>query len=380
MKIHIICGPFYPQLHPRAFRYTELAKEFVRNGHEVTITNYVTIDGFDYDEYAKQNGIKKIIRLGLYHKKGKGEGSVGNKTKFPKLFKLRFAISEYLIGGSKLYRSRILSKLIDIDHDTDIIIAGSTPFLTILGASYYLKRHHFLTTTTIIADSGDPFYYSKQDKRGPWFKYIEQNAYKQFDYLTIPVETAIPCYERLLPKQKIRIIPQGLDIKRLKLYDGVFTKPVKFAYSGVFYMNIRNPEFLFSFLNDLDIDFEFHLYMRYQEQAFSDMLAKYPKLSSKTIIVNSLDRDKLIFELSRMDFLINISNLSNTQMPSKLIDYGISKRPIFDCNEVNFDQQKLIDFLHGNYHDSLQINVENYDIEKVAQQFLNLYLEKNNIQ
>ncbi len=61
MKIHIICGPFYPQLHPRAFRYTELMREFVRNGHEVTITNYTTIDNFDYDTFALQEGIKKSI-------------------------------------------------------------------------------------------------------------------------------------------------------------------------------------------------------------------------------------------------------------------------------------------------------------------------------
>lgn len=377
MKIHIICGPFYPQLHPRAFRYNELAKEFVRNGHEVIITNYVTIDDFDYDEYAKQVGIKKIIRLGIYHKKGKGEGSVGNRTKHPKLFKLRFAISEYFIGGSKLYRSRILSNLLDIDSDTDIIIAGSTPFLTILGASYYLKRHSFKPSTTIIADSGDPFYYSKQDKRGPWFKFIEENAYKQFDYLTIPVETAIPCYNRLIPEQKIRIIPQGFNMRNLNLYKGEYSKPIKFAYSGVFYMNIRNPEFLFSFLNSQDIDFEFHLYMRYQEQAFTDMLNKYPKLKSKTIIVNSLERDKLLYELSRMDFLINISNLSNTQMPSKLIDYGIVDRPIFDCNEEYFDKSKLIDYLNGNYHDSLQIDVTKYNIEHVAEQFIHLYNEKN---
>lgn len=378
MKIHIVCGPFYPQLHPRAFRYTELAKEFIRNGHEVRVTNYVTVDGFNYDEYAKEIGIKEFVRLGIYHKATKGDGPVSTRTKYPKLVKIRHLFTEYFLGGSTPYRSLVLSKKLMIEPDTDMIIAGSTPFITIFGTSYYLKHHKFPPSTTLIADSGDPYYYSSQNKRGPWFRIMEERAYKQFDYLSIPVETAIPCYDRLLPKHKIRVIPQGLNMKVLKLYDGEFSKPVKFAYCGVFYMNIRNPEFLFSFLDAQDLDFEFHLFMRYQEPAFTDMLNKYPKLKSKTIIVNSLERDKLIYELSRMDFLVNISNLSNTQIPSKLIDYGIANRPIYDCNEENFDRIKLLDFLNGNYHDSLQVDISKYDIVRVAQQFIDLYNEKNN--
>ena len=37
MKIIIISGFFYPQNTPRAFRTTELVKEFVRLGHNVTL-------------------------------------------------------------------------------------------------------------------------------------------------------------------------------------------------------------------------------------------------------------------------------------------------------------------------------------------------------
>ncbi len=187
-------------------------------------------------------------------------------------------MTEYFLGGSTPYKSLLLSKRLNIDKDTDIIIAGSTPFVSILGTSYYLRKNHFKTSTVFIADSGDPYYYSKQDRRGPWFKWIEKKTYTYYDYLTIPVETAIQCYNKIIPEEKIRIIPQGFNMRNLNLYKGEFSGPVKFAYSGVFYMNIRNPEFLFSFLDKQEIDFEFHLYMRYQEQAFIDMLNKYPRL------------------------------------------------------------------------------------------------------
>ena len=41
--------------------------------------------------------------------------------------------------------------------------------------------------------------------------------------------------------------------------------------------------------------------------------------------------------MSKMDFLINLENLNKEQSPSKLIDYAISKRPIFSFNQNNFN-------------------------------------------
>ncbi len=37
MKILIVSRAFYPEISPRAFRTTELAKEFARQGHQVKI-------------------------------------------------------------------------------------------------------------------------------------------------------------------------------------------------------------------------------------------------------------------------------------------------------------------------------------------------------
>ena len=376
MKIHIICGLFYPELHPRAFRATELALEFVRRGHQVTVSLNKTLDGFDYESYIKQSGVK-INRMGIQHG-GLNEAAVVTKIQNRSvLYRKFYEVTAYLTGRSIFIRSRKIAGKMCVDSDVDMIIAISTPFICILGTSYYLRKHHFKDSCVMIADSGDPFYYSKQNNLAPWFKVVERNAYKQFDYLTIPVETAMPGYNRLIPESKIRIIPQGFNMNSLRLFKGEHQKPVKFAYSGVFYMDIRNPEFLFAFLDKQTSDYEFHWFMRYEDPAFTNMLEKYPNLKAKTIKRVALGRDELLYELSRMDFLLNLENTSNTQLPSKLIDYGMVERPVFSCNKENFSEQKMLDYLNGNYHDSMVIDIEKYKIENVAQQFLDLYEEKN---
>ncbi len=58
MKIHILTGHFTPQLHPRAFRASELAIEFVKRGHKVTVTNLTTVEGADYLGYTKSTGVE----------------------------------------------------------------------------------------------------------------------------------------------------------------------------------------------------------------------------------------------------------------------------------------------------------------------------------
>ena len=78
------------------------------------------------------------------------------------------------------------------------------------------------------------------------------------------------------------------------------------------------------------------------------------------------------YELSKMNFLVNIENISNTQMPSKLIDYGMSGRPIFSCQKDSFSEQKLNNFLNGDYSGSYEVDIEEYNIERIVENFIKL--------
>lgn len=371
MKIHIITGHFYPQLHPRAFRANELALEFVRRGHQVTVTNCWTIKGFDYEGYTKENGIDEIRNLNFFNTTA--EGANGVSTKPSKLKKTINFLKEYLIAGGVLPRAHKMAGLLNISDDTDLVIALSTPFTCLLGLSWYIKRKGKFFVT--IADSGDPFYYSKQYSKAPWFKVLERGVYERFDFLTIPTENAIPLYSQLIDEKKIKIIPQGFRMDNLNLYKGSFDGSVRIAYAGVFYRDIRNPEFLFHYLAQSGKEYELYLFMRNRDMLIDEYLEKYPSLKGK-IKVSSLPHDELLYELSRMHFLVNIENLSNTQIPSKLIDYGMAGRPIFSCNEKTFSKEKMDRFMNGDYTGKFEVDVQRYNIRRIAEEFLEL---QNNV-
>lgn len=370
MKITILTGCFYPQIHPRAFRATELAKEFVRQGHIVSVVNLRTMEGFDYDKYAKENHIK-ITNLDVFA--DRMAALAAKKQTYSWFGKVkRFCLDYFLNGRLFKYGYEIKKKLHEHEclKDADLVIALSTPFPCHYGYAKYVRKYgrNFIT----ILDSGDPFYYSKQSKHAIWFKYIERNVYRQCDFLTIPTSNAIPLYTPVIPEEKIHIIPQGFNMKDLKLYNGSFKSPVRFAYAGVFYWDIRNPEFLFDYLDKASWNFEFHIYMRFKDAHLEDILTQYPNLSKKIRLQYGKPHDELISELSRMHFLINIENLSNTQMPSKLIDYGMTKRPIFSCKKDTFSADTFESFMRGDYSGQYTINMSDYDIENVANKFLAL--------
>lgn len=367
MKIHILTGHFAPQLHPRAFRASELAIEMARRGNDVTVTNLTTIEGVDYEKYTHETGVK-VDNLGLYTLTKEGMESVSNS----RLYHLKRFCIEYFLAGALFKQSSVIAERMSIDKDTDAVISLSTPFMDILAVSKYVKKYG--KTFVTIADSGDPFYYSKQIKKAPWFYLVEKNAYKAYDFLTIPTENAIPLYSPLIDERKIKIIPQGFRMDNLNLYKGDFDGPVRMAYAGVFYWDIRNPDFLFRQLNVTNIDYELHLFMRNRDALVDELLEKYPNVK-RHVRVKSLPHDELIYELSRMHFLINIENISNTQMPSKLIDYGMTGRPVLSCNSSNFSAEKFNAFMNGDYTDAYEIEMQKYNISHIASQFEDLFKE-----
>lgn len=370
MNIVIVSGSFYPIVHPRAFRATELAKELARLGHDVTEITCRSVPDFDYDKYSKEIGVK-IINLNVFTKNRLAEVAAQKQTFF---FRIKRFVIDYFLCGNLIKHSIIISrKLFDLDcwENADMVIVLSTPFQCHYGFYLFSKKrkNNFVT----VLDSGDPFYYSKQVKRAIWFKYLEKNIYKKCDYLTIPTSNAIPLYTPIISKAKIRVIPQGFDMRNLVHYSGPFDEPVRIAYCGVFYWDIRNPEFLFKYLDESDVDYKFFLFTRYQDSYLDAVIKKYNNFARRVEITYNLPHENIVYELSKMHFLINIENISNTQMPSKLIDYGMAQRPIFSSKATTFDQNKLTRFMHGDYSGSYEVNVDDYNITNVANKFLELY-------
>jgi bifunctional ADP-heptose synthase (sugar kinase/adenylyltransferase) len=89
-----------------------------------------------------------------------------------------------------------------------------------------------------------------------------------------------------------------------------------------------------------------------------------------------LERSALLYEMSKMDFVVNFENVGTAQTPSKLIDYFIIKKPILSIKFGDLKKEIIMEFLHGNYVHAINIeNPEQYRIERVVHDFLNLIVK-----
>ena len=64
--------------------------------------------------------------------------------------------------------------------------------------------------------------------------------------------------------------------------------------------------------------------------------------------------------------------MTTNQIPSKLIDYALTKRPILEISPLLRDFHNFENFIAGDYTSQLKIDVSNYDIRTIAANFLKL--------
>jgi hypothetical protein len=103
------------------------------------------------------------------------------------------------------------------------------------------------------------------------------------------------------------------------------------------------------------------------------MLAPYKEtLNDRLELLGTIQREELLLILADMDFLINLDNNKSEHLPSKLIDYALTKRPVLNIRKDS-DFSMVNNFLGGDYSGQMDLeNLEKYDIKTVAGQFLAL--------
>ena len=361
MKIIIISRETWPHQGPRAFRTAELSEELVRQGHDVTV--YAVPADSTYDSYTEATGVRFCpIRMNNPMNRDGKESRYNNWDRIA--YHLLKRIADYPLLEFK-YRVRdVLIK----ESDIDLLITIAAPHEIHFGAAAAKKDHPSGFAKCWIADCGDPFMLNPYQKPMFYFSREEKKWCRLVDYITVPAEQSVKGY---YPEfhHKIHIIPQGFNFHKTPIDSYSPNQVPTFAYAGQFYPGLRDPSQFLDYLATLDEDFRCIFFMR------GDVPQKYHDLlKEKLVIHNNWSRKDIIFELSKMDFLINIPNKgSNVQVPSKLIDYAIANRPVINI-ETEFSQQDAFaKFLHGDYSDKVVLpDLATYDIERVAGQFVEL--------
>ncbi len=261
------------------------------------------------------------------------------------------------------------------EHGYDLLISIAVPYTTHWGVALAMKKKKNNIAYTWIADCGDPFIGNKE-KQIPfpfYFRWIENWFCKKPDYITVPVKEAVDAYPQAC-RSKIQIIPQGFDFSNLPVIPKRKTKlcPV-FAYAGKF-NDKRDPRQFLDYLVERDDKFVFVVYTK--SGKYLEGYAE--KLGNKLLVKDYIPREQLLFELSAVDFVINFENTGGVQVPSKLIDYALIKKPVLSLKAHEINKKLINEFLNGDYSHRKEIgDVSQYDIRTIANKFLDLAEKKN---
>lgn len=381
MKILIITYYFFPEITPRAFRAFELAKEFSRLGHDVSII--IPSCNFNYKDLELEYNVKVIqVNHGFFIAKNKHNKlkllANSSRKNYIALF-IRKAIKKvfygiYMSGYSFEYFFQVYKFLSSDKNKYNLALSIGLPMSPHFGLAL-ARKFNEISADTCIADYGDPFSFNQNGTANFFHRAIERFIINQFEYITLPIENAKVAFEKFKVSEKIKIIPQGLDFSKTKISEYKNEKIHRFAYAGIFYKDTREPSILLNYLCEITDDFFFVLYTDIDDLGNMEFINPYiNKLGSKLVIKDFVPREECIYELSKFDFLINQDWLNKIQSPSKLIDYTLTKRPVFSFNQNEFDEKRFDKFLSGDYPvDSFpSIDLSHYDIRIVASKFLSL--------
>lgn len=364
-KIVIVSSAFYPFNSPRSFRATELAKEFSRQGHKVTI---ITPRYTEHTQFEEVFGVT-IKDMGQPKWKPIELKGAGINLFLRRIFK-RF--TGLLFEYPRIEFIGMVMRALKNEKNYDILISIAVPYPIHWGvAAIWKKNRKNNLAKKWIADCGDPYMGENNDSfRKPfYFKYVEKWFMRKVDYIAVPTEGSINGY---YPEfhSKIKVIPQGFRFEDIKVYKGEKQQnhPV-FAYPGMFIPGRRDPTELFEYLCTLPEYFEFFIYTSTTKWVEPYIEKSKGRIQLKPMI----PREELLYELSKMDFMVNFENADNKQTPSKLIDYIIINKPILSVKTGALNTEIIGQFFQRDYSSAKIIeNTDQYRIENVYKEFINL--------
>ena len=370
MKILIVSGAFFPQNSPRSFRTTQLVKELARQGHEVRV--YIPNIKYDFSELLKEYktlDIRLCINLTWNDIK---LDSTGLKYWIHRIIR---RILIYFLEYPSIQWYLKMPQILKNENGYDLLISIAVPHPIHWGIAKCIKKGMNFSDTWV-ADCGDPYMGCQTASYKPpfYFSYLEKSFCKRADFITVPIESAKMGYYFEF-RNKIKVVPQAFNFDEVIVSEKyVPNEIITFGYAGSFVPGEREPRSILEYLAKINLDFRFIVYTM-QRKLIKDFI---PILGEKMVLKEYLSREQLLFEMSKMDFLLNIENDSTVQRPSKLIDYALTKRPILSVNSQQINKEKIIQFLNRDYSQQYVVNnIEDYNIKNVTNKFLELAKHKH---
>ena len=338
-KVLIVISEFYPLQNATANCVINLCRRFKQfnDSMQFDVLCFKTNSEDDLESYFDFFHIFRINKKSLIDKQSffsDSKNSVIDKLLFVVnkiLFKIQKIVCSHpwRLGYKELLKGiRTLNK----KNSYDYLLCVSGNYCSSYSGAIF-KKESPIKLITYLTDPliENPLYASKR----------KRNLLHDFDIIysssTMLAVTPI-IYSNLKNKDKILPLefPSFFE-KETYTHDSkniVFQKnKINLLYTGIFYPKIRTPDFLIKLLMNLPDDFVLHICGSVSKK----FLSKYKEaIDKKRLMVYGNINHQLLFNaISDCDFLVNVGNNTSYMLPSKLISYISTGKPIINIVKIS---------------------------------------------
>lgn len=357
MRILIITHSYAPELTPRAFRWTAIAKSMAVSGHKVDVV-CARPPGSPAHEFVAGVEVHRVrdplIRRPAIH-------SVGQTRRAPLWY--RFARWMYGYTWRRLYwpdsacgwyfpAVRLASTLLT-NNKYDWFISVSHPFTGHLVGLTLKRRNPKLRW---LVDIGDPFCLMDDPSPNNAVLYrklnlrVDQAVLREADVVSVTTSGTRDAYVKIFPETatKTYIVPPMLSLPAT-ISSESFRRDrgsLRLVYVGTLYRTLRSPAPLLKLFERLvnmlpNAHLELHFLGNVHDCA--ELFNPYKHLVGTSIFVHGVvSRERAQEHMDAAHVLINLGNRSSTQLPSKVIEYVAMGKPILNLVTVKNDSSAAI--------------------------------------
>ncbi|MCC7246351.1 MAG: glycosyltransferase [Saprospiraceae bacterium] len=360
MRILIITAAYAPFIHPRAHRWTSIAEQWAAQGNEVQVVTTRRRDCADAelinDVMVHRTGFDSLASR-LAHTFGRSplRGGVGEAVSKPGRM-MRWFTALYqsvwkrlaLPDDAAFWIQPALRKslyLLENQH-FDAVITVSLPFSGhVVGLR--LKRHFSKKNQPVhwrwLADIGDPYSFQadapgNSNFRKKWKWKLEKHVLQNADVAVVTTAALTKEYARVFGHnvtEKIRVIPPLYRPEpEVKSPFPSGNHALRLAWFGALYAPVRTPDAFLSVLAQLT-PWKGRLEVHFFGAVFPEF---YERLTQAGIQLHGLrSRAEVQAAMHDADVLLNIGNATSFQLPSKVVDYLATGRPVLNISMTEHD-------------------------------------------
>jgi hypothetical protein len=197
----------------------------------------------------------------------------------------------------------------------------------------------------------------------------EKKWYKLADYIVVTFEMYKLIIGSELREWKDKVIPVNMPVllnnnkKSKTVFIDSVGKVIDIIYAGRLYEDIRNPKFVLTIFNEVCKKYP-EIRLHFLSKGCEEILRKFKRLMGKNLIIHGYkSKSYTIKAISSANILLNISNKTNFQAPSKIIEYIGFCKPIINiyCLKDDICQKYL-----KNYYLSISIKEDWSSINNIV--------------